>query len=185
MDEQHNNQCHSDNTSQSPRRTDQWKLPVIYSVVFTLLAIAALIYILNLIEQRHHLNTNTIPLTLLVTLVLSGGVIGGCLFNIHSLAKHIDRGDFKKTHNVTYYLCPISGAVCGLIVVILLLGGVLTLGLAEQAGTAVMKHPGKLMPFIAIAIVAGYGSRQFKRKLDEIADTIFKTNEKKVNRPKP
>ena len=107
-------------------------------------------------------------------------MIGGCLFNLHSLAKHIDRGDYRKNHNVTYFLCPISGAVCGLIVVILLLGGVLTLGLAEQAGIAVMEHPGKLMPFIAVAIVAGYGSRQFKRKLDEIADTIFKTNEKNL-----
>ena len=107
------------------------------------------------------------------------GSVGGCLFNMHSLVKHVDRGDYKMKHNIGYYLTPISGGVCGLIVVILLLGGVLTLGLGPAAETAVLEHPGRIMPFIAAAIIAGYGSRQFKKKLDELADTFFRTNEKK------
>jgi hypothetical protein len=34
-------------------------------------------------------------------------------------------------------------------------------------------HPGKVMPFVAISILAGYGSGQFKHKLHELADTLF------------
>lgn len=161
-------------------REAQWKWPVVYSVAMTLFALASLIYLLYLIEQFHNNPArNFIPIALLVALVLMGGVIGGCLFNMHSIVKHVDRGDFNQKHNIGYYLIPISGGVCGLIVVILLLGGVLTLGLAPEAKNAVLEHPGRLMPFIAAAIIAGYGSRQFKLKLDELADTIFRTNEKK------
>ncbi len=155
-----------------------WKWPVAYTIVITLFSLAALIAILHLIDQP--LSPQRLPLALLVVLVLMAGAIGGCLFNIHTLVKHIDRGDFKKKHNIGYYLHPISGSVCGLIVVVLLLGGVLTLGLGKPAEEVVLKHPGRLMPFIAAAIIAGYGSRQFKKKLDELADTLFRTDEKKV-----
>jgi uncharacterized protein YacL len=167
-------------TDQRRQREVSWKLPVAYTIVMTLFALASLVYILHLFEQLHSTSSeNFISITLLVILVLMGGVIGGCLFNMHSLVKHVDRGDFDIKHNIGYYLTPISGGVCGLIVVILLLGGVLTLGLAPEAKNEVLKHPGRLMPFIAAAIIAGYGSRQFKKKLDELADTIFRTNEKK------
>ena len=29
------------------------------------------------------------------------------------------------------------------------------------------------MPFVGAAIIAGYGAQQFKKKLDELADTLF------------
>ena len=157
-----------------------WKWPVAYTMVITFFALAALLAILHLID-KHQGSDQRLPLAHLVVLVLMAGAIGGCLFNMHSLVKHIDRGDFKEKHATGYYLCPFSAAVCGLIVVILLLGGVLTLGLGDIAGEVALKHPGRLMPFIAAAIIAGYGSRQFKKKLDELADTLFRTNEKKVS----
>lgn len=171
---------HQNNTARTDQRSQRevpWKWPLLYSIVVTLFALSSLVYLLFLIEQLHP--GNAVPMALLVALVLMAGAIGGCLFNMHSLVKHVDRGDFDEMHNIGYYLTPISGGVCGLIVVILLLGGVLTLGLAPEAKTAVLENPGRLMPFIAAAMIAGYGSYQFKNKLDELADTIFRTNAKK------
>ena len=168
------------NAQRAPAKAP-WRLPVAYTVVITLLALSGLLAVLNLID-KHQSDTQSLPLSHLVILVLMAGAVGGCLFNMHSLIKHIDRGDFRKNHTIGYYLHPISGAVCGLIVVILLLGGVLTLGLGELAKQVVLQHPGKLMPFIAVAIIAGYGSRQFKKKLDELADTFFRTDDNKKAR---
>ncbi len=81
-----------------------------------------------------------------------------------------------------YYFAPLSASICGMIVVVLLLGGVLTLGLGEEAKKTIFDHPGKFMPFVAISILAGYGSSQFKHKLNELADTLFgKPSESKKN----
>jgi len=178
MNDSTRNQRDEVQTGQLSLSKEPWKWPLAYTMVITLFALTGLIAILHFIEQYQ--TNQRFPLTLLVVLVLMAGAIGGCLFNIYSLVKHLDRGDFKIKYTIGYYLCPISGAVCGLIVVILLLGGVLTLGLGEDAEQVVLTYPGRLMPFIAAAIIAGYGSRQFKKKLDELADTFFRTDEKKV-----
>ena len=77
--------------------------------------------------------------------MLLGGAIGGGLFNMHCLAKHVGRDDFLPKYLLSYYISPLSGAVCGLIVVVLFLGGVLTLGLGEEAGRMALLHPGRLM----------------------------------------
>ena len=61
----------------------------------------------------------------------------------------------------------------------------LTLGLAEQAGKMALEHPGRLMPFVAIAIIAGYGSRQFKVKLDELAETLFRSKPELDEKERP
>lgn len=113
------------------------------------------------------------PLPPIITLMLFAGAIGGCLYNMRGIMKHGTRGRFDTNFAVTYYLSPLSGAISGLIVVVLLMGGVLTLGLGTEARQSVFDEPGRLMPFVAIAIIAGYGSTQFKRKLDELADTLF------------
>ena len=74
---------------------------------------------------------------------------------------------------MTYYFAPLSAGICGFVVVILLLGGVLTLGLGEEAKETIFDHPSKVLPFVAISILAGYGSGQFTHKLHELADTLF------------
>ena len=154
-----------------------WKGPVVYTIIMTLFALGLLVGLLFLLEQfykKSHEDFNSIALFIII--MFMGGAVGGCLFNIHSLVKHVGQGDFDIKHNVGYYMTPISGGVCGIIVVILLLGGVFTLNLVPDAKKEILDYPARLMPFIAAAIIAGYGSRQFKKKLDELADTLFRTN---------
>ena len=172
-----------------------WKRVALYTAVVTLVAILALLANFHWIEQSAGGTSSggsspseggeRLPLPKLIMLVLVAGAIGGCLFNIHSLVKHVNRGDFKPRYAMGYYFCPVSGALCGLVVVIFLLGGVLTLGLVDQANKMALEHPGRLMPFVAIAIIAGYGSRQFKLKLDELAETLFRTKSNTDNTERP
>ena len=171
-------------TDQQSQQEVPWKWPVVYTIIMTLFALGLLVGLLFWLERFYKNSSEDFnSIALLITIMFMGGAVGGCLFNIHSLVKHVDQGNFDIKHNVGYYLTPISGGVCGIIVVILLLGGVFTLNLVPDAKKAVLDHPGRLMPFIAAAIIAGYGSRQFKKKLDELADTLFRTNmEKKASR---
>ena len=113
------------------------------------------------------------PLPPLVTLMMFAGALGGCLYNTRGIVKHTEAGDFDSRFAAGYYLAPFSSAICGLSVVVLILGGVLTLDLGPQAEQSVLQHPGRLMPFVAVAVIAGYGTRQFKRKLNALADTLF------------
>ena len=160
-----------------------WTSAARYTFAVTLVALAFLVGIFLWIEVKHP--QGEIPqLSPLLGLVLSAGALGGCLFNIHCLVKHVDAGDFDSKRNLGYYFSPLSGAVCGLVVVILLLGGVLTLGLGQQASRVVLEHPGRFMPFVALAVIAGYGSRQFKHKLDELVETLFTTEKQGRRRSK-
>ncbi len=161
-----------------------WERAVaLYTAVCAILMLTGLVGCFYWIEQLKSFSVEStrtneltvLPIYMLIMLTLVSGAIGGCLFNIQSLTKHISRGDFDKAHILAYYFNPVSGAVCGFIVIVLFLGGVLTLGLGEQAGNMALKHPGRLMPFVGIAVIAGYGSRQFKLKLDELAETLFRT----------
>lgn len=168
--------------NQEPLLEGWEKAVAIYTAVGTILMLAGLVACFYWIEQlrpngsAQPSDPTVLPIHLLITLMLVSGAIGGYLFNIHSLIKHVSRGDFERKHSLGYYFNPISGAVCGFIVIVLCLGGVLTLGLGEMAGEMALQHSGRLMPFVGIAVIAGYGSRQFKLKLDELAETLFRTS---------
>jgi len=111
----------------------------------------------------------------LVLIVIFSGALGGCLYNMRGIVNHTEakRGCFKDCYEVSYYMAPLGSAISGLVVVILLLGGVFTFGSGEQRVSGLDISAGQMMTLVAVAAIAGYGSRQFKRKLNDLADTIF------------
>ena len=57
---------------------------------------------------------------------------GGCLYNFRGLTKHSTDQDFSEAYNLSYYLSPIAGAISGLLVFFLLMGGALTLSIGTN-----------------------------------------------------
>lgn len=100
------------------------------------------------------------------------GVVGGSLFNFRGLVKHASTGNYKESFNLTYYFHPISGGISGLIVFFLLLGGAITLNIGGDNNSSWATFSGR-MPFIAFALLAGYGSNAFMSKMKDLADTLF------------
>ena len=106
----------------------------------------------------------------MIVMVLASGAIGGCLYNFRGLTKHVQDRDFFPRYALSYRLRPFSGALCGLFVFALVYGGVLTLTLDRSE--AVMDHRSAIL-YVAIALLAGYGSHEFLRKVKDINRTLF------------
>jgi hypothetical protein len=108
-----------------------------------------------------------------IVLMFVAGVIGGCLYNFRGLTKHASLQDYAANYNLSYYLRPLSGGSSGLIVFFLLLGGAITFGVdSPGAGSSWTTLTGR-MPYIAFALLAGYGSQEFMTKLKDLADSLF------------
>ncbi|GAB4349242.1 MAG: hypothetical protein Kow006_10670 [Gammaproteobacteria bacterium] len=105
-----------------------------------------------------------------IILMLISGALGGCLYNFRGITKHMKDCDFYSRFELTYRLRPISGALCGLFVFALVYGGVLTLTLG--ATTAEITHRSAIL-YIAVSLLAGYGSHEFLHKVKDINHTIF------------
>lgn len=101
------------------------------------------------------------------------GVVGGCLYDIRGLIKHSINEDFEQRYTLSYVLRPIAGSLTGLIAFFLLLGGALTFttqDITKGAGWATFAGR---MPYLAVALLAGYSSQVFMMKLKDIADAVF------------
>jgi hypothetical protein len=110
-------------------------------------------------------------------MMLLGGAVGGSLFDLRGLIKHSAAGDFDPRYGVSYILRPLTAAISGLFVFYLLVGGILAF---TNLGSQDTPHgwatgPG-ILPYLAFAILAGYGSKQFMQKLKDLADSLFATN---------
>ena len=122
-----------------------------------------------------------------IIMTLSGGALGGCLYNFRGITKHMENRDFYRHYGLSYYLRPLSAALCGIFVFALVYGGVLTLTLGKSA--AVLDHRSIIL-YIAIALLAGYGSHEFLRKIKDLNRTLFALSEAErwddiqENRPK-
>lgn len=108
-------------------------------------------------------------------MMLCCGALGGCLYDIRGLIKHSAEDDFDACYRLSYYLRPFAGALSGLIVFFLLLGGALAFNLTPQNGNDVMgwKTFAGRMPYITFGLLAGYASHAFMMKLKEVADSVF------------
>jgi hypothetical protein len=122
-----------------------------------------------------------------IMLVLITGALGGCLYNFRSLVKYVSEGKFRACCCVSYYIRPFAGAVCGLIAFFLLLGGALTLNISnidanhlfdiKSNGEGVIPYWQTILgrlPYMALALLAGYASYDFMLKLNEIAEALFR-----------
>lgn len=101
-----------------------------------------------------------------------GGALGGCLYSFRGLTKHSADQDYAEGYNLSYYLRPMAGGISGLMVFFLLLGGAMTLNLGSDGSFSWATFSGR-MPYIAFAILAGYGSQEFMLKLKDLAESLF------------
>lgn len=102
------------------------------------------------------------------------GMAGGCLSNIRRIIQHSAPGPFDLIYCLSYYLRPLLGGIAGIVVFFLLLGGTLTFNVGNTGGSikAWMTLSGRA-PYIAFALLAGYGSKEFTNKLTDLADSLF------------
>jgi|WetSurMetagenome_2_1015567.scaffolds.fasta_scaffold110515_3 hypothetical protein len=101
------------------------------------------------------------------------GIVGGALSNFRGLIKHSSEGDYGPQWNLSYYLRPPSGGLCGLVVFFLLLGGAMILTIGTTATTAAWSTQVGRMPYFAMALLSGYASTEFMAKLKELAQSLF------------
>ena len=108
-----------------------------------------------------------------IVLMLAAGTLGGCLYNFRGLTKHSADSDYTVDHNLSYYLRPMSGGISGIVVFFLLLGGAITFNIGTDGTSSSWATLSERMPFIAFALLAGYGSHEFMSKLKDIAKSFF------------
>ena len=157
---------------------------VIYTCVTTVLAILGFCALIlwhpnQQSEDTNIPSSNTNVALFTIALMFSGGVIGGSLYSFRGLVKHSSKADYKKSHNLSYYLRPFSSGISGVMFFFLLLAGAITLTIGgNQASPGWGYYPG-VLPYLAFALLAGYGSHEFKNKLNDLADSLFASKKSK------
>jgi hypothetical protein len=155
------------------------KRVVLYVITMTVVSMAAFVALIALVPVvpaeglGGTLEVPTLRQVAVLTMVFMfvAGVLGGCLYSLRGLTKHTSANDYSANYDLSYYLRPISSGICGLMVFFLLLGGALTLNIGGT-GTGGMTFAGR-MPYIALSLLAGYGSQEFMLKMKDVADSIF------------
>jgi hypothetical protein len=112
---------------------------------------------------------------LALALMSLGGALGGCLYSLRRLSLHSAAGDYSPGHDFSYYARPLSSAISGLMVCLLLLGGALTLTTGGGTTSGWLTFSGR-MPYLACSLLAGYSGHKFMLKLGGLADYIFAVN---------
>ncbi len=107
-------------------------------------------------------------------MMLLAGAIGGCLYNLRGITKHLGQEDFFPRYEVSYLVRPISGGLCGLFVFVLVYGGVLTLSVTS---VETLPNHRTTMLYVAISLLAGYGSHEFLQKVKDLNKAIFALKE--------
>jgi hypothetical protein len=159
---------------------------VLYTLVvaaLSMIAFVGLILITPLPAATENAETGSASMARIfimnVAIMLFAGAVGGSLYNIRGLTKHSGDNDFDERYNLTYYLAPFAGAISGVVVFFLLLGGALTLSLTPADGNVPPSWTTLIgrMPYIAFSLLAGYSSREFMLKAKEVAVTVFSVRE--------
>jgi len=156
------------------------KVIVIYTLLSTIIAttvfIVILAYMPNELESvdQHDL-TQTFILTIILMFI--AGVLGGCLYSFRGLIKHSADADYLESYNLSYFFRPLAGGLSGLMVFFLLVGGAMTLTLGVSSTYSWGTFEGRL-PYIALSMLAGYGSHEFMLKLKDVAESIFSLSKK-------
>lgn len=152
----------------------------IYTLVVALVSAVGLVILLTFIPEIPPPGPSASPptgmgviLPLTSVAMCLAGIVGGALSNLRGLIKHSSERDFGEHWNLSYYLRPPAGGLCGLVVFFLLLGGAMILTIGTTATTSAWSTQVGRMPYIAMALLAGYASTEFMAKLKELAQSLF------------
>lgn len=158
--------------AQAPRAEDelfleakQTNLLVAYNIVFAILFAAALIFLV--IQQRFS------ALLATLTTALVAGTLGGTLCNLRGLFTHLQEkgGRFPIRLKIPFYIRPLTGAVTGLFT--FFVGNLLVTSLSVDAAARGWESLEGRLPYIAIAILAGFAAQEFMERLKALARTLF------------
>jgi FtsH-binding integral membrane protein len=112
----------------------------------------------------------------LLCYVFCGGGIGGCLYSMRGLQRHVIDIDNPQAENNwdpkrlwEYILHPITGAVLGVISFLFLKGGLLALSESSDSASSLEVKAA----FVSVAVLAGFSSREFLLKMKDIASNVF------------
>lgn len=149
---------------------------VLRYTLYTAGACAILFFALLFLLQHYVRHVETMRPFLFVLIVMAmavSGGLGGCLYNLRGISKHSANNDYSEHYNITYYLRPVEGAICGVIVFFLVLGGALSFTVANGNPLGGLFQPLGLLPYIAVALLAGYASTEFMAKMKDLAGSLF------------
>jgi len=107
----------------------------------------------------------------LSTLAFAGGC-GGVLCNLRGIFRaYRDEGYLKKRFLVPFIVRPWMGMLVGLFTFFVLsfFGSALTMDSAKLSWTSLSGR----IPYIGLAMIAGFGSHEFMDRLKEVAKTVF------------
>lgn len=168
--------------SEIPGREGAGEVPrhiVVFTVVTAVLSTVAFVLLLLMLPHASvgigESDAAAIVEVLVFTsiLMLASGALGGCLYNFRGLVKHSQDNDFNPHYNLSYQLRPLQGALSGLMVFFLLLGGALTLNIDAGSGAMAWSTVPGVLPYIAFGVLAGYASHEFMLKLKDLAESLF------------
>ena len=101
------------------------------------------------------------------------GAMGGVFYGIRGFIYHNAEDDFQEKWKWWYIYQPVTGFVVGVFSYFLIVGGLLTLGAVSQAD-----YSKGILLYCSIAFLAGFATKKFNEKLDELASTLFSTTAK-------
>lgn len=152
----------------------------VFLAIFLSVALAALIAFTPSMpansELKNAADDSTYRLVIIATLVAMfvAGAAGGTLCNLcnDNLLAFL-KGNSKNgaESEIDYYLRPLRGAVTGLLA--FFLGNLLVTSLSINATEQSWATMTGRLPYIAVAILAGYASPEFMFRLKEVAKTVF------------
>lgn len=142
-------------------------------IIFCIIFILLLLLVPNESYVEDDLKNDKAIFVYTILIMTVAGGIGGSLYNFRGLIKHSADADYSRSYDISYYLRPIAGAISGLIVFFLLLGGVIVFNMnGKELDNSWSTFPGR-MPFIVFALLAGYSSHEFMLKMKDISESIF------------
>lgn len=161
---------------------------IVYNVVLAIslsFALVSLIAFTPSLSSNSNLNDSMdgdifrwIVITTLIAMFVAGATGGVlcnlCNANLPDYAK--DNQDDIAQDELDYYLRPLKGAVTGLLA--FFVGNLLVTSLSINATEKSWATLTGRLPYIAVAILAGYASPEFMNRLKEVAKAMFSADEK-------
>lgn len=144
--------------------------------IITAVAVYILAWTVALIAVPFYAYQQNISNEFLKTLVYvsCAGGLGGIVYAIASVCKHVLVGDFKAESFWWYIFRPLTGIIMGAVSYFLIMGGLLSLG----GNGAPVDYAKNRLFYCGVAFLAGFAVKQFAEKLRELAKTLFATSAK-------
>lgn len=117
----------------------------------------------------------------LITMVIAGGA-GGTLCNLRGLFRWMsETGSFPARFATPFYVRPFTGAMTGLFA--FFVGHLLVTSFSGGPANSWRYLEGRL-PYVGLAIVAGFAAQEFMERLKEVARTLFNPSAPRPEAPK-